>query len=183
LALTPDTIMTDSTLDRRLTIRVLNIWKRLAGKTLPRRSQIDPRDFGADWSNCLMVDLDPIVGRSRFSHVGNALRDPTWPTFDRQSISECLEGTLLELLVRHIPGVVAKKKPVTVSGSAFHEGSDILYRAIVLPLSESDKRIDGIMAAIVYREVSVSEALPEPFKPLLARQAAPQPARRNGVSR
>lgn len=172
--------MTDSNLDRRLTHRVLNTWKRLAGNGFPRRSQIDPRDFGADWANCMMIDVDPAVGKSRFAHVGNMLRDPTWPTFDRQTLSECLEGTLLELVGRHVPAVEAKKKPVSISGSANHDGADILYRAILLPLSEAGKRIDGIIAAIVYREVSSDDAVSVPEEAMrlaLERNSASQATR------
>ena len=88
----------NDTLDRRLTTRVLNIWKRHSKSGFPRRSQVDPRDFGTDWSNCLMIDLDPDLSKSRFSYVGRGLQDPTWPTFDRQMVAECLSGTLLELL-------------------------------------------------------------------------------------
>jgi hypothetical protein len=151
--------MTESPLDRRLTVRVQTAWKKNAGTGFPRRAQIDPRDFGTDWSHCLMIDLDPVTSRSRFAHVGSALRDPTWPTFDRQSVSECLEGTLLELLARHIPRVVAKRKPVSFAGSAQHDDSEILYRTILLPLSETEDQVDGILAAIAYREVSVDEEL------------------------
>jgi hypothetical protein len=176
--------MTDTASDRRLTTRVLAVWKGIAANGFPRRSQIDPRDFGADWSNCLMIDLDPVASRSRFSHVGNALRDPTWPTFDRQSVAECLEGTLLELIARHIPQVTAKRKPIDFDGSAIHDDGDILYRTVLLPLSETGKVIDGVLAAIVYREVSVAEALPlhaasQPTRTMAMRRGA----RANGVYR
>ena len=136
------------------------MWKKIAGGAFPRRSQIDPRDFGNDWSNCLMIDLDQVTHRSRFAYLGNSLRDPTWPTFDRQAISECLEGTLLELVTRHIQRVTVKKSPVSFGGSARHDESEILYRTILLPLSENGDRIDGILAAIAYREITVAEELP-----------------------
>jgi hypothetical protein len=151
-----------TTSDRRLTVRVHTAWKKNAGTGFPRRASIDPRDFGNDWSHCLMIDLDPVIGRSRFSHVGSALRDPSWPTFDRQSVSECLEGTLLELLARHIPRVVAKRKPASFAGSAQHDEGEILYRTILLPLSENGDQVDGILAAIAYREVSVDDELRTP---------------------
>ena len=82
--------------EQRLTMRVLRIWRSLCrGSHPPRRSQIDPMLFGADWPNCMLIDLDPTLDQSRLSYVGNALRDPSWPPFDRQTISACEEGTLL----------------------------------------------------------------------------------------
>jgi hypothetical protein len=152
--------MTTPSSERRLTTRVHAVWKKIAGGGYPRRSQIDPRDFGTDWSNCMMIDLDQVTARSRFAYLGNALRDPTWPTFDRQAISECLDGTLLELVTRHIQRVTVKKQPVSFGGSARHDESEILYRTVLLPLSEHGDRIDGILAAIAYREVTVAEELP-----------------------
>ena len=148
--------------ERRLTTRVLTVWKRIAGKGFPKRSQVDPRAFGADWGHCLMIDLDDVPANSRFSHVGNALRDSTWPTFDRQSVSECLEGSLLELITRHIGRVMENKKPISYGGPACHEDGDILYRTILLPLSETGDKIDGILAPVGYREVTVVHEIPLP---------------------
>src|SRR5215471_945891 len=170
--------MTEQMQERRLTTRVHTVWKRIAGASLPRRSQIDPTEFGVDWANCLMIDLDQVPARSRFAYVGNALRDPTWPTFDRQCVSDCLEGSLLELVTRHIPRVAVTKKPISFAGSAMHDDAQILYRTVLLPLSENGERIDGLLGAIAYREVTaneeipLSEAAPEKQMP----QTAPKPA-------
>ena len=149
--------MTPTPDERRLTSRVHAVWKKLAGTGLPRRSQIDSADFGLDWANCLMVDVDQVPQRSRFAYVGIALRDPTWPTFDRQCISECLEGSLLELVTRHISRVAVTRNPVSFGGSAIHDEVSILYRTVLLPLSETGERVDGVLGAIAFREITLSE--------------------------
>lgn len=152
--------MTAPQQERRLTTRVHNVWKKVAGSSsFPRRSQIDPTEFGTDWAHCLLIDLDQVPARSRFSYVGNALRDPTWPTFDRQSVSECLEGSLLELVTRHISRVAVSKKPIIFGGAATHDDAKILYRTVLLPLSETGERVDGLLGAISYRELSVAEEI------------------------
>jgi len=148
--------MTISSDERRLTARVHAVWKKLAGAGLPRRSQIDPADFGLDWPNCLMIDVDQAPQRSRFSYVGIALRDPTWPTFDRQCISECLDGSLLELVTRHIQRVAVTRNPISFGGSAIHDEVSILYRTVLLPMSETGERVDGVLGAISFREVTLS---------------------------
>ena len=148
--------MTMSSDERRLTARVHTVWKKLAGTGLPRRSQIDPADFGIDWTNCLMIDVDQVPQRSRFSYVGVALRDPSWPTFDRQCIAECLEGSLLELVTRHIPRVAVTRNPISFGGTAVHDEISILYRTVLLPLSETGERVDGVLGAIAFREVSLA---------------------------
>jgi hypothetical protein len=151
-----DGVMTISSEERRLTARVHTVWKRLAGTGLPRRSQIDAADFALDWANCLMIDVDQVPQRSRFSYVGITLRDPTWPIFDRQCIAECLDGSLLELATRHIPRVAVTRNPLSFGGTAVHDETSILYRTVLLPLSEAGERVDGVLGAIAFREVSLA---------------------------
>ena len=70
------------------------------------------------------------------------MRDSTWPTFDRQSVSECLEGSLLEMITRPIGRVKSamhrKKKGTLKSGS----GRKVKSRkqAIAIGLSEARKK-------------------------------------------
>jgi len=57
--------------ERRLTTRVLTVWKKIAGKGFPKRSQIDPRQFGVDWGYCLMIDVDDVPALLRASLEGH----------------------------------------------------------------------------------------------------------------
>jgi len=150
----------ECSLDSRLTVRVLQVWKELATAGLAKRSQIDPRDFGPDWSNCFVIDLDPIVPQSRFSYVGNALRDLIPVTFEGKTFSELHKETLLKLLNPHILRVMTDKMPVKFAGSAAHDNKDILYRTVLMPLSEIGDQVDGLVAATSYREISVQKELP-----------------------
>lgn len=150
----------ESQLDSRLTVRVLRVWKELAAAGLPKRSQVDPRDFGADWSNCVMIALNPIVAKSRFSYVGSGLQTFISVPYKRKTFAKLQEETLLKLLNQHIPQVVADKMPLKFADSAQHNGKSILYRTVLLPLSEIGKQVDGILAGLTYREVSVEKQLP-----------------------
>ena len=146
--------MKSTTVDRRLIMRVLALWRSLAqGRRFPRRSQIDPQLFGQDWSNCLLIDVDPLTDHSRLAFVGDGLRDPAWPPFERQRISECLNDTLLQLATAKIPLVVAQSAPIGFGGPATHNETAILFRCILLPLCEGGAVIDGILGAVNYREV------------------------------
>ena len=147
--------MRPETIDRRLIMRVLAVWKKAAGdRAFPRRSQIDPRLFGRDWSHCVLIDIDPALAHSRLAYVGEILRDPSWPPFERQCISDCLDGSLLQLATGQIGVVLARGVPISFGGSAVHDEGPILYRSILLPLSEDDVAIDGVLGAVNYREVA-----------------------------
>ena len=150
----------DAPIDSRLTVRVLEVWKKLAADGLPRRSQIDPKEFEPDWSNCFMIDLDPELSKSRFSYIGDSLSRFAPAKTERQYLSDCPEGTLRALLAPRIERVVEKREPTNSAGSAQHGGSVILYRTALLPLSETGDQVDGILAAFIYREVSVENEFP-----------------------
>jgi hypothetical protein len=144
--------MDHPTSDRRLVMRVLSQWRELsAERGLPRRSQIDPRRFGQDWASCLLIDVDPEPVSSRFAFVGERLRDPTWPTFERQCIGECAATTLLYSATAYLARVVGERQPL-VEGVATHVGAPVRYRSILLPLSEDGIKIDGALGAANCRE-------------------------------
>jgi hypothetical protein len=146
--------------EQRLILRVLAQWHALSdGGTLPRRSQIDPRLFGDDWAACLLLDVDSRPERSRFAYIGEVLRDPHYPPFERQTLAECQESTLLHLATSYAARVIGKGVPISTGGVGVHEGMPIVYRSILLPLSEGDGRIDGLLGAANYREVPVTEEI------------------------
>jgi hypothetical protein len=150
--------MDEGTQEQRLVMRILAHWRGLCtGTALPRRSQIDPQLFGQDWSYCLLLDIDPRPERSRFAFVGEQLRDPSWPTLERQSLAECQENTLLYVATSYLSRVIAKGVPISTGGVGLHQGAPIVYRSILLPLGESAGRIDGMLGAANYREIPVTE--------------------------
>lgn len=148
------TTSTSNDLERRLTARVEKEWRGFGGASYPRRSDIDRAKFGNDWDFCFLVDLSDNTMESRFSHVGSALMEFGSPIADRQRISECADGCLLKLAATEIGKVRDRKRPSVTSGKAIHEDNEILYRAVLLPLSENGQTIDGVLGAIGYREVA-----------------------------
>lgn len=152
---------TEVSLDSRLTVRVRKVWNKLAAHGIPRRSQIDPRSFGSDWSNCFMIDLSPEVSQSRFGYVGNALKDLTSANMERVTLSELPKDILVNTIIPLIPRVVSDKMPVSFAGLTQHDDKNILYRTILMPLSEGGDQVDGIVAGAMYREVFVQQELPD----------------------
>lgn len=146
--------------EQRLTMRILATWRSLCrGPMPPRRSQIDPHLFGPDWSNCMLIDVDPSLPHSRLAYVGNALRDPNCLPFERQALSECEEGSLLHAMASSAPRVLTMRLPISTGGVLSHDGEPVLYRSILLPLSEADGRIDGLLGAASFRAVLVTEEI------------------------
>jgi hypothetical protein len=144
--------------EQRLIMRVLAQYRGLCrGTGMPRRAQINPALFGRDWAYCLLVDLDPHLEASRFAYIGDKLGDPTWPAFERQSLADCGENTLLHAATAYVSRVLARRLPISRGGIGLHRETPIVYRSILLPLSESGAAIDGLLGAANFREIPVRE--------------------------
>lgn len=137
--------MSDHTEERRAIVRIHAVWQRRAQYRIPSLTEIDPKEFGDDWSNCLVMQIDAGIARPHASLCENGL--------DRNCIAQQLAETLLVLAQRHVHRVLATAKPVSYGGTASHEGKDILYRMVLLPLSEDGVRIDALLAGMTYREI------------------------------
>jgi hypothetical protein len=137
--------MTDHSEERRGIMRVHARWQLLAKQGLPKRSDIDPKTFGDDWAHCLMIAFD-----AKTSQPVPLLSGSETPNV---SITPKLAKTLLTLIQRHVPRVLANGKPFGYGGAASHEDKDILYRMVLLPLSDDGKQVDALLAAMTYRDI------------------------------
>jgi hypothetical protein len=148
------TTSTDKHQERRLTARVEKEWRTSSQSCYPRRSDIDRLKFGNDWHCCFIVDLSESVMDSRIAYVGTTLKEEFGDLIsERQRIGEIAEGSLLALAAKEIGKVKEQKQMVVKSGRAIHEEEDVLYRAILLPLSENGVIVDGVLGAVGYRKL------------------------------
>lgn len=142
----------------RLTMRVLNHWRDLTHtRAFPRMSDIDPKVLGRDWASCLQIHATPAADRSRFIFVGESLCDPREARFEGRYISECLPNTVLHKATAYIARVLDKRVPISMGGAAIHHGAPILYRSVLMPLSENGTDIDGLFGAANYREIPAAD--------------------------
>ena len=149
--------MAETVYERRLIERVYALWQQRAAGGLPKPSQFSPEDFGTDWWHCFTIDLTqtPV----RFSYVGKSLQNSALPV----SVSELAEfarGSLLELISRQIPRAAGKKAPLGFGGQVLLNEGELLYRAILLPLSENGESVDGLLGAVAFREVVAEQQAP-----------------------
>ena len=142
--------MTDHLEERRAILRIHAVWQRLATRGLPSRSSLDPKEFGGDWSGCLIV---PIVG-DKGQPRGFSEKD-----FDPNIPQQRLACTLLSLAQHRISRVLATGQAVGYGGTASHDANDILYWIVLLPLSEDGVHIDGLLVGVTYREVPPASEL------------------------
>ena len=149
--------MAEPVYERRLIERVHALWQQHATGGLPKPSQFRPEDFGTDWWNCFTIDLTqtPV----RFSYVGKSLQNSALPV-SVPELAEYARGSLLELISRQIPRAAGKKAPLGFGGQVLLNEGELLYRAILLPLSENGERVDSLLGAVAFREVVAEQQAP-----------------------
>jgi hypothetical protein len=144
----PDADM-PSGMERRLVLRVLSYWREIAGeRRFPTFADVDPSAVSSMWPYCFVLDVagdpdDPvyrIAGHEFASHAGRRLAG--------MKVSEVPADTLIEKSIVYMDEVLIKKVPITRGGEFSRpDGAKILYRSILLPMSDDDTSISGLLGA------------------------------------
>jgi hypothetical protein len=134
--------------ERRLVWRVLRHWTEISdGGRFPRPDQIDPWMRGEAGANSLLIAVESPIELSHFVVVGVNL-----------AIALCPTDTLAGVLLSQVPRVVSARQGLMIEGGATLRGAGIIYRAVLLPLSEGSFAIDHVLGATNYRWLRTNEA-------------------------
>ena len=155
--------------DRRLSNRVLAQWMIARGQNrYPRRLQINSKAFAKDWANCFMLKLGQPIMHSRVTFLGQALRSESWSPTIPLRLQDYNDRSLVRVASTKIGDLVTDGELIFSGGRATHRSRPILYRSIILPLSDDGDTIDGVLGAINFREMTAARdgyrAAPPPLE-------------------
>ena len=154
--------------DRRLSNRVLAQWMIARGQArYPRRLQIIPKLFGKDWNNCFMLKLGNPMLHSRVTFLGQALRSESWSPTIPMRLQDYNDRSLVRVASTKITELVSDGELIFSGGRTTHRTRPILYRSIILPLSDDGVEIDGVLGAINFREMTATRDGVQGAGPLL----------------
>lgn len=142
--------------ERRVCTRALAAWHALAApRRFPASGQIaacEPADLRdhffvlsvpGDAAAPTCVSAGPVMRRA----IG---RDPTG-----RALTELLPPPIGQKLAGAMRDAVATGTPVADSGRwARPDGSDVVYRAVLMPLSDDQRTIDAVLGAINFRTIT-----------------------------
>jgi hypothetical protein len=135
--------------ERRLVWRVLRHWKEIAdGGRFPRRGEIESWIQSEDGPDCLLIAVETPVELSYFVAVGVNL-----------AVALCPTDTLAGLLLSRTRQVVSAGRGLMIEGGATLRGAGILYRGVLLPLSEDGIAVHHVLGATNYRSLRDDESL------------------------
>lgn len=143
--------------ERRLVLRLMAYWDDLRGdREFPRPDEVDPEAIGDDWPNCYLLKLADPVADSRFRHVGAALAAQA-DMGEGMSLGACPRNTLLYNALGYLSRTLEKGVPMSMGGKCEVGGGALLYRSIILPLSNDGQRIDHVLGGANGRPVTGDE--------------------------
>jgi hypothetical protein len=100
-----------------------------------------------DGANSLLIAVEAPIELSHFVVVGVNL-----------AIALCPTDTLAGVFLSQVPRVVSARHGLMIEGGATLRGAEIIYRAVLLPLSESSVAIDHVLGAMNYRSLRTIDA-------------------------
>jgi hypothetical protein len=136
-------------IERRMVHRLLVHWRDAQGDAaLPTLDAVLKRDLGDIGPSIFVLRVADGEGEPAFERVGDSFAGEMPSDLTGQPVSAVPAGTLLAQAVGRYRTVLSKKVPMTTSGEFRHvQGGAVLYRSILLPLSEGRGTIDLLLGA------------------------------------
>ena len=141
-------------MERRLVLRLLTHWRELTGeREYPSFSELDPAAIPDIWNYSFVLDIaghmeDPIfrlAGADFAAYSPVELRD--------LPISQAPQDSLIAKSVEFAQEVIAKQVPISRGGEFVKpDGVKVLYRGIILPMSDDGFTVSGLLGAANCRE-------------------------------
>ena len=142
-------------MERRLVLRLLSHWRSLCGdRQFPSFKEVDPADIPDIWAHSFVLEILDGEDEHVFRAVGDELSASTDFPFIGCRVSDAPANTLPAVSVAYIDEVLAKGVPISRGGEFYKaDGTKVLYRSIILPMSDDGETISGLLGAANCREV------------------------------
>ncbi|MFM2129482.1 MAG: hypothetical protein RL477_1028 [Pseudomonadota bacterium] len=131
--------------ERRLVLRLLGHWRDLCGdRDWPGLSDVASAGMGDMWDFSFVIELNG--GKPKFRHFGAWHAEFYGTDMSGHDLDALTRDTLAERSTRYLPEVLRRRIPITYGGEVTEpSGRKILYRSILLPLSDNGETLTGIL--------------------------------------
>ena len=133
--------------ERRLNMRLMAFWwDKRADRRFPSVKDFDPQELSDVWTHCFTLQPQDPCEQSAFYYVGDTIAEMSGLGSAEITVDEIGENTLLGHATRNVGEVLAQQVPVVRSGEFVNEdGETVMYRSILLPLSQDQATIDCVV--------------------------------------
>ena len=142
-------------IERRLVLRLLAHWRELCGeRAFPSFADVDPGRMADMWPNCFVLDVVGHAENPVLRTIGTDLADRIDADLVDKRGTDAPENSLVSVAMSYVDEVLRKKVPISRGGEFFKpHGVRVLYRSILLPMSDDGETISGLLGAANCREV------------------------------
>jgi hypothetical protein len=147
--------------ERRLVQRLLAHWRSIRHEgALPRFSDVDFSDNPDIETHSFVVDLEGVTSAPTFVGVGEELAAHLEAPLVGRPVSAAPNDCLPGAAIAYMDEILDKGAPVSRGGELVTaDGTTLLYRSILLPMSDDGETITGILGAANCRIVEHAELL------------------------
>ena len=142
-------------MERRLVLRLLSHWRTLLDdRGFPSFADLDPTAIPDIWANSFVLEVFDDGSEPVVRAAGEELADYVGFPLVGTRLADLPANTLPAVSVAYIDEVLEKGVPIS-RGGEFHkdDGLKVLYRSIILPMSDDGETISGLLCAANCREV------------------------------
>jgi len=142
-------------MERRLVLRLLGYWRDIRGdEGYPTFADVDPAAIPDIWPHCFVLETADPGADPVFRAVGAEIAKHFPGAIVGRRVSEITRQSLFSVTIDYLDQVLSKGAPISHGGEFYQDdGSKILYRSIVLPMSDDGETISGLLCAANCREV------------------------------
>ena len=144
--------------ERRLVLRLLAHWRTLCDdREYPSFFDLDPTAIPDMWANCFVLEIFDDGNEPRYRAMGEALAAHVDFSLIDRPISMIPEKSLPGVAISFLEEMLRKGVPISRGDEYFKDdGTRVLFRSILLPMSDDGDTINGILGAVNCREVNES---------------------------
>ena len=133
--------------ERRLNMRLMAFWwDRRASRRFPSVEDFDPEALSDVWTHCFTLTPQEPCDQSAFQYIGDTIAAASGLTESEITVDRVSKNSLLDHATRNVGDVLAQQVPVVRSGEFVNQdGETVMYRSILLPLSQDQETIDCVV--------------------------------------
>lgn len=141
-------------MERRLVLRLLGYWRDIRGdEGFPTFADVDPATIPDIWPHCFVLETTGAEDDPVFRAVGDEIAEHFPGVIVGRRVSELDKNSLFSVTVDYLDQVLDKQAPISHGGEFYRDdGTKVLYRSIVLPMSDDGETVSGLLCAANCRE-------------------------------
>jgi hypothetical protein len=153
--------------ERRLSVRAYNYWASLlAGRAYPSVADLEASEIEAFRDTSILLDFSRDPQAPMLRYIGPMLRQEAGLSGMEASTADIPGRTLISRLTDHYLEIIANRAPVGFEAEFENaKGRNLLYRGILMPLSDDGATINFIFGVISWKDAGAN-VVPAPTRPV-----------------